>query len=56
MLMVLKYGVRMRNIIIRANGTQEWWKDGERHRDGGLPAYIGVSGDQEWWNHGNFIF
>ena len=34
--------------IIAADGTQEWWVNGQLHRLDG-PAVIGAYGTQEWW-------
>lgn len=31
-------------------GTQAWYQNGQRHRDGGQPAIEGR--DREWWVHG----
>ncbi|CAB4122722.1 hypothetical protein UFOVP29_59 [uncultured Caudovirales phage] len=33
---------------VDADGSQEWWVNGELHRLDG-PAYISADGDQEWW-------
>ncbi len=37
-----------------SDGTQEWYKNGKRHREDG-PAYIGENGTQHWWLNGNII-
>ena len=37
---------------IYPNGTQEWYRDGELHRDGDLPAVIHPDGSQEWYRNG----
>ena len=34
------------------NGTQEWYKNGNRHRDNDLPAIIFANGDQIWYKNG----
>lgn len=36
---------------IRANGTQEWYQHGYRHRDNG-PAIIYRNGTEVWYNDG----
>lgn len=36
--------------LIRANGDQEWWYIGKRHRDNG-PAVVYANGDKEWWQN-----
>jgi ribosomal protein L25 (general stress protein Ctc) len=33
-------------------GTQFWYKDGQQHRDGDLPAVIYATGDQLWYKNG----
>ena len=38
--------------IIYASGTQEWYKNGKRHREGDLPAVIYAHGTQEWYVNG----
>ena len=35
--------------IVRADGTQEWWRNGKRHREDG-PAYVS-GGIQSWWRN-----
>ena len=35
------------------NGTQEWYKNGEIHRDNDLPAVIRANGTQKWYKNGN---
>ena len=37
--------------VIYANGTQEWWVNGKRHRTD-CPAVIDAAGTQEWWVNG----
>lgn len=37
--------------ISRADGTREWWVDGQRHREDG-PAVETTSGHKEWWIRG----
>ena len=36
------------------NGDQEWYKNGERHRDNG-PAIILADGTQYWYQYGKYI-
>ena len=36
------------------DGTQWWYRDGQFHRDGGRPAYVGANGAQCWYHHGQF--
>jgi len=38
--------------IIRANGTQLWYKKGKWHRDNDKPAVIHADGTQEWYKKG----
>jgi len=33
-------------------GTQKWYRDGELHRDGDLPAEIWANGTQKWYRDG----
>ena len=33
-------------------GTKSWWRDGERHRDGDLPAVEWSNGSKEWFFNG----
>ena len=40
--------------FIGADGTQEWWVNGQLHRLDG-PAVIGADGTQEWWVNGKNI-
>ena len=40
-------------ILHREDGTKEWWVNGRRHRDGGLPAIEYTDGTKEWWVNGN---
>jgi hypothetical protein len=40
--------------IINSYGTQEWYNEGELHRDGDLPAIILADGDQWWYKKGKF--
>ena len=35
-----------------ADGTREWWFEGQRHRDGG-PAFERADGGCEWWVRGS---
>src|SRR5690606_13282209 len=35
-----------------ANGDKEWYKNGNRHREGG-PAVEWANGDKEWYKNGN---
>ena len=37
--------------VVRADGGQEWYHNGRRHRDDG-PAIIGADGGQEWYHNG----
>ena len=37
---------------VLADGTQQWYKDGKKHRDGDLPAEIRADGSQLWYQHG----
>ena len=37
--------------VIHANGTQEWFENGQRHRTDG-PAWIDADGTQEWFENG----
>ena len=37
--------------IIRTDGTQTWYVNGQRHRTDG-PAVVNADGDQEWWVNG----
>jgi hypothetical protein len=34
------------------NGDMEWWVNGLRHREGGLPAVEMEDGEKEWWVNG----
>jgi len=34
------------------NGSEWWFKDGQLHRDGDLPAVVYPNGDQYWCQHG----
>ncbi len=36
---------------IMNDGTQEWWKNGLRHRENG-PAILYPDGGEEWWFNG----
>jgi hypothetical protein len=38
--------------VIWADGTQQYWDNGNLHRGGDLPAIIHADGSQEWWKHG----
>jgi hypothetical protein len=38
--------------VIFSNGDQAWYKEGEVHRDGDLPAIILSNGDQYWYKEG----
>jgi len=38
--------------LINYAGTQEWYKNGKRHRDNDLPAIIHHNGTQEWYKNG----
>jgi hypothetical protein len=38
--------------LILSNGSQYWWTEGKRHRDGDLPAVILSNGSQYWWTEG----
>jgi len=38
--------------VIWPDGTQFWYKDGKKHRDGDLPARISVDGTQKWYKDG----
>jgi len=33
-------------------GKNEWWVNGERHRENGLPAVEYTNGNKEWWVNG----
>ena len=33
-------------------GTQRWYQNGQRHRDGDRPAVIWADGNQEWYQNG----
>lgn len=52
-------GARHRNnnsdlpAIIRANGDQMWYQNGDLHRDNNLPAIIYANGGQLWYQHNN---
>ena len=35
--------------IIHTNGTQSWWVNDKRHREGDMPAIIGADGAQRWY-------
>ena len=35
-----------------ADGSKEWWFEGQQHRDGGLPAIESHNGNKEWWFKG----
>jgi hypothetical protein len=37
---------------INSYGDQWWFKEGQLHRDGDLPACILANGDQEWYKEG----
>ncbi len=37
--------------VIHANGTKEWYINGNRHREDG-PAVIHAIGTKEWWVNG----
>ena len=55
-----KFGVNMDNSIvmainqpiIRADGYQMWYQNGQLHRDGDQPAVIWANGNKEWCQHG----
>ena len=34
--------------IIHTDGSREWWQNGLRHRDNGLPAIIRANRKQKW--------
>jgi hypothetical protein len=38
--------------VIRADGTQEWWRYGRLHRENDEPAVIGANGRQIWYQNG----
>lgn len=40
------------NNIVRVDDRREWWFNGERHRDNGLPAFERANGNRQWWVHG----
>ena len=37
--------------VIYSDGTEEWYRHGQRHREGG-PACISACGDESWYRHG----
>lgn len=37
--------------VIDANGSKQWWINGEIHREN-KPAVIFANGDTQWWHHG----
>jgi hypothetical protein len=41
--------------VVNADGTREWWVNGERHRDDLLPAIINTDGTSELWEKGELI-
>lgn len=44
--------MKKNGLYIEADGTQEWFKEGKRHRDDG-PAFISFAGTQYWYKEGN---
>ena len=38
--------------VTNADNTQEWYKEGQLHRDGGEPAVIANDGRKEWYKEG----
>jgi hypothetical protein len=38
--------------MICEDGTQVWYRDGNRHRDGNLPAVVSKGGYQGWYQNG----
>jgi antitoxin component YwqK of YwqJK toxin-antitoxin module len=38
--------------MITSDGKQYWYKNGERHRDGDLPATIYPNGTKTWYKNG----
>jgi hypothetical protein len=37
--------------VLHANGSEKWYLDGKRHRDG-APACVYVNGTEKWYRHG----
>jgi hypothetical protein len=44
--------VWMSETVVEENGTKWWYKNGELHREGGLPAVVGADGTK-WWYKNN---
>lgn len=43
-------------LFVDSDGSQYWYLNGKRHREGG-PAVIYADGTQEWWLNGkNYLF
>ena len=42
--------------LINSDGDQEWYQNGQLHRDGDLPAIIRSNGDQEWHKNGELAY
>ena len=40
---------------VNANGTKRYYKNGQVHRDGDLPAVICADGDKHYYKNGKFI-
>jgi len=38
--------------VIDENGTEQWYRNGELHRDGDLPAIIYATGSKAWYRDG----
>ena len=38
------------NECLDSNGTQIWYKEGKKHRDGDLPSKKSSNGDQYWYD------
>ena len=36
--------------VVLADGTQEWWRNGQRHREDG-PAIVWPDGSQHWYRN-----
>ena len=41
--------------LVHEDGTQRWFRNGELHREGDLPAVIRADGSQRWFLNGVFV-
>lgn len=39
--------------VTLTDGSEYWYKNGERHRDNDLPAILAADGSQQWYRDGN---